>query len=152
MSPYQKRYRQKSGAADFNWHTKNRTGSKSKALETPWRSCSEHLGLYKEHAQKKICPRTKKGTVENHAPDLWFGTSKHNREHIFHIGYTLEQMFDTSLTHKDHPQKKICPRTKKGTVKNYAPDLWVGTSKHNREHTFHIGYTLEQMFDISWTH
>ena len=110
-------------------------------LRTSW--------THKDHTQKKICPRTKKGTVKFKLPQISIGTQKHKREQIKSIGYTLEEMLRTSWTHKDHTQKKICPRTKKGTVKFKLPQISIGTQKTqqgaNQKHWTHSGGDVQNI-------
>ena len=60
-------------------------------------------------------------------------------------------MFKTSWTHKDHTQKKLCPRTKKGTVKIKLPQISIGTQKTqqeaNQKHWIHSGGDVENILD-----
>ena len=95
MSPYQKRYHRKSGAADFNWHPKNSTGSKSKALETLWKRCSEHFGLYKVTTHKKMSPYQKRYRRKSGAADFnW-----HTKNRIGSKSRTLEILWKRCSKH-----------------------------------------------------
>ena len=87
---------------------------------------------HKDHTQKKYAPVPKKVPSNLSCRRFQLEHKKHNREQIKSIGHTLEEMLRTSWTHKDHTQKKICPRTKKGTVKFKLPQISIETQKSQK--------------------
>ena len=85
----------------------NTTGSTFFTLDTLWSRCLIHHWLIRITHKKKYVPVPKKAPSKIMRRIYDLAPQNTTEEHIFHIGYTLEQMFDTSLTHKDHPQPAV---------------------------------------------